>query len=127
MAFGDFYTNAESLGQSSDGSGGFVQKVRLTTPAVSAGDYRIGWNYTWGQENTGDDFIAEIDQDDGTILYRHQQEPKDGGTDQQNAAGGFAQTTLTAGVHTFDLDFQTSDAGNDARIVQARLEFWSVT
>lgn len=126
MAFGDFSTFAESLGQSTNDTLAFVQKVRLTTPVVDAGDYRIGWNFTWGNESAADDTIVEIDQDEGTILYRMQAEPKDSGTDQQYPGAGFAQVTLTAGVHTFDMDFATSDAGEEARIAQARLEFWRV-
>ena len=126
MAFGDFYTISESLGQSVNDTTSFVQKVRLTTPAVDAGDYRIGFTYTWGNESTGDDTVVQIEEDDTTVLYTMQAEPKDSGTDQQLPGGGFAQTTLTAGVHTFDMDFRTTDAGEEARIAQARLEFWSV-
>ncbi len=126
MAFGDFYAVSESLGQSINDTLAFVQKVRLTTPAVDAGDYRIGWSFTWGNESTSDDTIVQIEEDDTTVLWTMQAEAKDGGTDQQAPAGGFAETTLTAGIHTFDMDFRTSDAGEEARIAQARLEFWKV-
>lgn len=127
MAFGDFYQDAEDLTQSVNNTVNFQEKVKLTTPNVIAGDYRVGWSYTWGHSSTANDFRAQIDQDDGTILYNHQQEPKDNAATQQQPGGGFAQITLTAGIHTFDLDFATSNAPNEARIAQARLEFWSVT
>lgn len=127
MAFGDFATNAEDLGQSVNNVAAPLLKVRLTTDTLPAGTYRIGWSYTWGLSVTTDDFIAIIEEDDITIIYTHRQEPKDSATTQQNAGGGFGNRTLTAGVHTFDLEFQPFTAGDEARIAQARLEFWSVT
>lgn len=126
MAFGDFSTFAESLGQDENPTTTFVQKVRLTTPAVLAGDYRISWSYTWGLSSISNDFEAKIEQDDAIILYTHRQEPKDAATTQQQPGGGFAQVTLTAGIHTFDLDYRAVTGGTTSRIAQARLEFWSV-
>lgn len=127
MAFGDFSTNAEDLGPTTNNVATPLLKVRLTTPSVPAGDYRIGWSYTWNLDSTANDFIAIIEEDDTTIIYTHRQEPQDAGSDQENAGGGFGNRTLTAGVHTFDLEFQPSVGGDTARIAQARLEFWSVT
>lgn len=128
MAFGQFAAFAEDLTESVNGTMSFfVQKLRLTTPSVDAGDYRIGWSYTWGNESTGDDTIVQIEEDDTTVLYTMQAEPQDSGTDQRRVGGGFAETTLSAGVHTFDMDFTTSDTGSDARIQQARMEFWKVS
>lgn len=46
---------------------------------------------------------------------------------QRNPGGGFGNRTLTSGTHTFDLEFQPITGGQEARIQQARLEFWSVT
>ena len=126
MAFGDFYTSAQSLGQSSNNTTTFVSKLQLTTPVVDAGNYRVGWNYTWGQADTSDNFLGRINQDSGTIIYNHVQEPKENDVNQQHPAAGFAEVTLTAGTHTFDIEFATDDAGDDARIAQARLDFWSV-
>lgn len=126
MPFGDFTTSAESLGTSTTTSGTFIQKLRLTTPVVDAGDYRIGWNYTWSHSTTADDCVVQIEQDDTTQLYEMQAEPQDSNADQEYPAGGFAQVTLTSAVHTFDMDFRTSNAGDTARIAQARFEFWRV-
>lgn len=127
MAFGDFATDAESLGETTNNVAAPLLKVRLTTPVIPAGDYRIGWSYTWGLSSTAGDFQAIIEEDDTTIIYTHRQEPKDAATTQRNAGGGFGNRTLTAGTHTFDLEFQPITGGQEARIQQARLEFWSVT
>lgn len=126
MAFGENYSSAEDLTESINPSTTFVQKLRLTTTSVPAGDYLISWSYTWGNENTFDDTLVRIQQDDSTDLWNAREEPKDSGTDQRNASGGFAQVTLTAGVHTFDMDFATSDTNEDARIQQSRMMFWRV-
>ena len=126
MAFGDFSTFASDDGQSTNGTTNFVQKVRLTTPNVTSGDYRIGWTFTWGNGSASNSTIVRIQQDDSIDLWQMQAEPKDAGTDQQNPAEGLAQVTLTAGTHTFDMDFTTT-MGGTGQIKQARLEFWSVT
>lgn len=127
MAFGDFATDAESLGETVNNVATPLLKVRLTTPPVPAGDYRIGWSYTWGLSNIANDFQAIIEEDDTFIIYTHRQEPKDSATTQRNPGGGFGNRTLTAGVHTFDLEFQPITGGDEARIQQARVEFWSVS
>lgn len=126
MAFGDFSTFTEDLTQSTSAITGFTQKLRLTTPAVTAGDYRIGWSFTWGNDSAANSTRVKIEEDDITSLWEMYTEPKDGGADQKIPADGLAQRTLTAGIHTFDMDFATT-AGGTARIEQARLEFWSVT
>lgn len=127
MAFGDFSTFAEDLTESTNTLVALQLKLRLTTPAINAGDYRIGWNYTWGLDTITNDFTAIIDQNDGITLFTHRQEPKDSATTQRNSVGGFAQVTLTAGVHTFDIEFAPIVGGDEARIQQARLEFWKVS
>ena len=126
MAFGDFSIFAQDLAQSTNATTSFVQKLRLTTPAVTAGDYRIGWSFTWGNGSASSSTIVKIEEDDTTSLWQMQTEPKDAGTDQQIPGDGFAQRTLTAGIHTFDMDFTTT-AGGAGQIAQARLEFWGVT
>ena len=127
MAFGDYSVYAESLGQDDNPTTTFVQKVRLTTQAVPAGNYRISWSYTWGLSSNSNDFAARIEQDDTLLIYSHRQEPKDPAATQQHAGGGFAQVTLVQGIHTFDLDYAAITGGTTARIAWARLEFWSVS
>ncbi len=127
MAFGDFASSAEDLGLSTNNVATPVLKVRLTTPNVLAGDYRIGWSYVWSHSSTSGDFQAIIEEDDTTTIYTHRQEPKDGAATQEQPGGGFAQRTLAAGIHTFDIEFQPITGGQTARIAQARLEFWQVS
>lgn len=125
MAFGDFSTFVEDLAQSLNSTGSLAQKLRLTTPAVIAGDYRIAWSFTWGNSSASVSTQVQIDLDSGSILWDMNTEPKDAGTDQQIPGGGFAQVTLTAGIHTFDMNFGSLSA--EAQIAQARMDFWSVS
>lgn len=123
--FGQFYTYEESLGASTNVTAVFANKVTLTTPSVDAGKYIVNWNFTWNMNQTSRSFVAQIDQDAGTILWDMEQEPKDGSTGQEHPAAGFAQVTLTAGAHTFELDF-ANNGGGTARITNARMSFWRV-
>jgi len=123
--FGEFITFVEGLTQSTNNTTTYVQKLRLTTPILSAGDYRIGWSYTWGNGSIANSTLVQIEQDDTTQLYEMVAEPKDNTINQEAPGSGFAKVTLTAGTHTFDMDFKSS-ATTDARIAQARLEFWKV-
>lgn len=123
--FGQFYTYEESLGASINATAIFANKVTLTTPAIDAGDYLVSWNFTWNMNQTSRSFVAQIDQDAGTIIWDMEQEPKDGNTDQEHPAAGFAQVTLTDGIHTFELDF-ANNGGGIARITNARVAFLRV-
>ena len=124
MAFGEFAATAESLPLSTNDTTAYDQKVRLTTPTVDAGDYRVGYSWTYGSDDRQVEVLVELD--DTTELYRMLAEVVDKDLDQRYPASGFARVTLGAGVHTFDIDFRSSDDGRDARIAQARLEFWRV-
>lgn len=126
FVLGQEYAYAEDLGASTTSSTAFVQKLRLSVSGIPAGIYRIGWCYTWNLTSTGDDFLGQIEVDDTDQLWLHRQEAKDSGADQQFAADGFAETSLSAGSHDIDLDFATSDGGETAEISQARIVFWRV-
>lgn len=126
MAFGEFITFAEDLGLSTNATSTYVQKLRLTTPLVDAGDFRIAFSWLWGNSSTSNDCEVRVEQDDTTEIYRMRAEPQDGASDIMHPASGFAKITLAQGVYTFDIDFRNT-ASSTARIWDARLEFWMVT
>ena len=102
--------------------------LQLTSINLSGGDYKISWSYEWNHDDTGTDFVGNIDVDSGTIIANHFQEPSDslgggpGGTDQIHQASGFRIITLLAGVHTVDINFASSSGGDDSTIIQSSLE-----
>jgi hypothetical protein len=125
--FGSEFQQESSLTESQSTSDAFTQKVRLTTPSgLTAGKYRIGVQYSWWSSSSTQDFIAQVQLNDTTVLWSHQQEPQDTGSDQKVRSAGFIYYDLSAGVNTIDLDWRGSLSGNTYAIADARLEFWRV-
>lgn len=126
QSFPQYISNAESLAQSTTTSSTFQQKVTISTGSIAAGTYRVGWSFEWGYSAGNNDFQARVQVDNTTTLLSHRTEPQDTGADQQHGVGGFGYVTLTAGTHTIDLDYASSDNSSTARIWNARLEIWRV-
>ncbi len=127
LKFGTFATYAESLALSSVATTTPTQKLRLTTPNIPAGNYRIAWSYKWFMTDGANSFVGRLQLDDTTNLMNHFQEPQDVSTNQKHPEAGFAHVDLTAGVHTFDIDFNRSGGGGTVGIEQVRMEFWRMS
>lgn len=125
--FGTQAQDAENPTPASTTSTAFTQFLRITTPVVPAGRYRIGWYYNWRYASTANDFLARVQVDDTTTVMSQQQEPQDAGADQRYPVGGFAYVNLTNAAHTIDLDFASNLAGTAATMNNARLEIWRVS
>ncbi|KPJ88742.1 MAG: hypothetical protein AMS18_13180 [Gemmatimonas sp. SG8_17] len=113
--------------------------LTLTTPNVPAGDYLLEWYYVWAYDAANTDFVARINQDSAAALFGfHRQRPRDvagggepdaipgAGTDQRHQASGRQVVTLTAGVHTFALEYAAGVAGVIASIGNATMNFYRV-
>jgi hypothetical protein len=125
--FGSHPQNAASEAESDTSSTSWVQKLRLTTPSIPAGTYRVGWNYEWQYESAANDALVQVEVDDTTVMMEMRQEPADAGTDQWNNKCGFGYVTLTAAAHTIDLDYQSANGLYSTHIRRARLELWRVS
>lgn len=109
------------------------------------GDYNLDWNYIWSHNNTTLDFRSRMVIDEGTaneiIVIRDLRiEPKDAGggsesipnttggntnngTDQRiDSSDGFLIENLSAGSHTFTLQFCSSGANLEPVIYRARVK-----
>lgn len=125
--FGSQAQCAESLAESSTGTTDFsAQKLRITTPSLPAGNYRIGVSFTWSHSTTQQQFKARVQVDDTTTIFNMISKPVDAGTTNIFPASGFACVALSAAAHTIDLDYGTSASGT-AYIRDARLEIWRVS
>lgn len=125
MSFGQYYAYEESLSeQTHTGDTNYVEGLSLTTPSVEAGDYMIKWSFTWRCDSASYDLKAQIEEDNTDQVWEMLEEPKEIASDQRIPASGFAQRPLTAGVHTFDLDFGVTNASINGYIYNARLAFW---
>ena len=116
----------------------FAQFTRLSKVVATAGKYKLSWSYTWSLNDTTQDFIARVQQNDTTDLMNHRQEPKDSGgtgivldvvgggtvntgTDQVHQESGFILIDLTPGSYDFDLDWTSSVVDLEAAIYQGYL------
>jgi len=127
QVFGSEFQEESSLGDSTTSSTSFVSKLILTTPVVPAGTYRVAVSFNWNYNNLTRNFLAQIDQDSGTIVGTFTAEPADPGTSQDYIVSKFAYVILTNAVHTFDLQFAVENAADVALIDTARIEFWRVS
>ncbi len=90
----------------------------LTTPSLTAGNYRLSWYYQWNATTTTNDFIGEVINNGALIespdgLFQRM-EPSDnggagiGGTNQVFNASGFKVLTGLSGVNVFELRFSAT-------------------
>lgn len=116
----------------------FEDYVILTFVAPETGSYRFDWHYLWSYNSTSSDFRAEILLDT-TKLLEHREEPQDSGgsgvvlnntsggtnntgTDQKRQESGFCiEENLSAGTHTFKIQFCGSSNNQEATIYNAHL------
>ena len=131
--YGANYVSAVDTTVRSSGATGWTRQVRLTTGAVPAGTYRVGWAFNWNHDDKGSKFQAQVEQDDTTQIHFQEHRPVDDGgsfgstgTDEKYHSAGFAYVTLTAASHTFDLDFSSDTSGKTSSMWDGRLEFWRV-
>lgn len=114
------------------------QFLRLSTTIPAVGDYKISCSYSWSLNDGAQDFVAQLDVNEGTIIHEHRQEPKDvggtgivlpnttggttnTGTDQRHPAAFFDVINLPAGPVTVDLDFAGSGVGLAAAIYRGAI------
>jgi len=95
---------AESLGNSATTDTNWVQKLRLTTTSLPAGDYEISW---YGEQSTDKAIVAvdvQVQVDDTTTIVSLSRQLS---SPYYYPFCGFIKVTLGAGVHNIDLDHRT--------------------
>ena len=92
---------------------------------MPAGYYRIGYQFEWRRNATGNDFKARLVLDGSTVLMELNEEPKDPNSWYLRSGHDIIQ--LTAGSHTFSLQYCGENTSATSRIRRARLEFWMVS
>ena len=125
--FGSYNTNSNSETLSTTTSTSWQQKLRLTTPSLTAGTYRVGWYYEWYYTSASSNFQAQVQIDDTTTIMSHVQEPQDAATSQSLIGSGFYIGAFTSGAHNIDLDYRSSSGFATAGIKNVRLEFWRIS
>lgn len=115
---------AESLPESNTAYS-WVNKVTLNLPAeFEAGDYFIEVGYGWRMNSYSAKFQSRIMLDSTDVGFLHLQEPQDS-YNQQVAFRRFKKS-MTAGVHTVELDYGDYNGGTayiwDASITVTRID-----
>jgi len=124
-AFGMSVQQVSSDEESSTTNTSPQQKLRLTTPVVSAGTYRVAWYYEWKQSSPANECCCRVQVDDTTTVQEVNTSPNDSAC--YYPSGGFGYVVLTEAAHTIDLDFWSSSAQHTAYIRRARLEIWRIS
>lgn len=123
--FGTEYQRFQDLPVSSTTSSAFVEKASFNTTNLPAGQYYIRCQYTWRQNNTGDDFRARLQINNSQTLFTHQQEPKDAGADQLMWFH-WSDVIDASGSLQLDVDFSEVN-GNTAFIGNVSIILWRVS
>ena len=130
--FGNEFYSAKDDTLSSTTSTTYVNKLTLTTPVLAGGDYKIEWYAeTRPDDGTGGSRADTQVLLDGTTTIAEDENMIDDvvfGTDvgSWKNVSGFDIQTLTAAVHTIDIEFKVTTPGG-ANIRRARISITRVS
>ncbi len=97
------------------------QKIRLTLTDVEAGDYLVEWGAEVRVASRGRRIHVRLQLNDTMNINNTRTNPSVN-TNDWGPVSGFCKLPLTAGTHTFDLDFSSTDANRTVGIRQARIK-----
>lgn len=128
VMYGTHYQFASSEGTSSTSSTSFQQKLRLTTPSIPAGSYRIGFYYEWRCDSISQSFEGRVQVDNSITIHSAHIEAKEDDSDESIPESGFTVLSLGTGTHTIDIDYRRENSGSPTVFIKAaRLEIWRVS
>ncbi len=122
------YEYAERTTELTTTSETYIEYMRMTTSDLPAGDYRIAYFFCWAGQLSSRDVFVKIELDDTTVIDAVNQEPSQPTAEGSIISSGFKKVTLSAGVHTIDIDFHR-EAGNpvhDCTLRIGRLEIMRI-
>lgn len=121
--FGSEAHNVEDNTLSSTTSGTYVLKMSLTTASIPAGDYMIMWTAEQSTDKASGAVSARVQIDDTTTLLDSTAKYSSAG--DFHLKSGYCVCTLSAGVHTIDLDHKCgSGPGEGSNVKNARIALW---
>lgn len=126
--FGTHYQSAVSEGESSTTSTDYGQKMKMTTPSLPAGNYRIGWTVLVTTSDAAKGIFVQVELDDTTVLSEFFENFNGTyGDGDWYLFSGFKEVALSAAAHEVDIDFKTEISPKTAYVKNARLEIWRVS
>lgn len=121
--FGSNFQQASNNVESSTTSSTFQQKLRMTTPSLPSGTYRIGYSIEGRCNSTNTALLLRV-QINGTSIGEARVESQD--ANNYDDYSGFYYYT-GSGVLDIDFDYCSSSAGTTSFTRRARLEIWRVS
>jgi len=123
--FGAGYQTEISLARETTTSTSWQDKLTLTTPALEAGTYRVGWHAVIDQSSIADDAQARLYNVTDAVLVGVEQsrEPKEG--TERAVTSGFAEVIFAGVAKVFKIQYR-QQRGGTAGIQDARIEIWRV-
>lgn len=120
--YGTIYEYIEDLTNSAGTNTTYVQKLKLTTAVVPAGDYLISWAYDLKTDSRGSYVSGRVQLDDTIDLHISQFHFRV--TSDYNTVSSFAKVTLTNASHDIDIDYLAETTG--VQIKNARIAVTSL-
>lgn len=123
---GGFQQGSSDTASSWSGDENYRQKLRVTTPSLPAGTYRIGWHFEFAMDTVSYRGGVRGQINDSVTMFEVAEEFKD--TDNWNPGSGYYYHTLASpAVLNLDMDYKTYNASYAVGIRRARLEIWRVS
>ena len=120
--FGTEFNFNEDEAEESTNSTTYIEKLKLTTTNIPAGDYVFEWYFeAKTPAGSGKAMDVRVQVDDVTTSFESSQVDT---RDFWVGRSGFDFVTLTAGVHEIDMDYRKSTA--TANIRRARILGWRI-
>lgn len=125
--FGTWYKLAKAASVTTTTQVNWIQKLRLTTDSIPAGDYRISWRFQWNHDAAGSDFESRLQLDDTTDVYIQKQEPKDSRSNDSLFSDNGYNTPLPGEIDVGGGQYQFSTTGSAQRFIQEGFEVVTLT
>ena len=115
--FGTEYFYNEREIESSTSGNDFIEKLKLATPLIPAGDYQISWQIQMKGNASGKDFEYRVELDNTIVLGSFIRSDN-----KYNLYSGFSRQTLSSGIHEIDIDFKCAVDNMTAYIKNSRID-----
>lgn len=112
-------------GEDTNGTTGFVEKIKLQYTPPEAGVFIIGWSYEHSRSVGNQSVQSAVELDDTTELSSDTHRISSA-NDYINVSG-WSKQVLDANQHDIDIDFRKVAGGGDAKIRRARLMIYKIS
>jgi len=117
-----FNAYAESLNSSQTTSGNFRKKLTLDFTAPDSADYEISWSAEVSSRSPTARVDSRVQLDNTITISETDWNPDPEGGTGYGPHSGFARVALSAGPHSVEFDYRSTNSGETVRIRNVRLK-----